>query len=95
MNGVVPYAGWTDIPLNYFVCKRDRAVPASVHEGFAASLGFPIDMQRIDAGPCPFASGPEEVANIIRRAAGEETERHDPPEQYKEYSLTVYGVSSL
>ena len=70
MTGIVPYAGWQDIPVTYVICQQDRVMTMDM-EAYSKSLNV-ASVERLDAGHVPFQSMPQKVAEIIRRAAGEQ-----------------------
>lgn len=56
----------------YIICERDRAVSAPAQPGSVASLAINVDAHGLEAGRCPVVSILDEVAELIRRAAGNE-----------------------
>ncbi|RDW56489.1 hypothetical protein BP5796_13130 [Coleophoma crateriformis] len=67
-------AAWRTIPSTYLICEDDRAIPAFVQEGMVKACqdaGAPMETERTFTGHSPFLVKPDEVANFVRRAAGE------------------------
>lgn len=65
------YPGWKHVPRTYLYCEKDMAIPIQAQKGMVESSGVEWKTESIDASHSPFLSVPEEVANSIRRAAGE------------------------
>lgn len=68
-------AAWRILPSTYLICEDDRAIPSFVQEGMVKTCqdaGAPMVTERIFTGHSPFLVKPDEVADFVRRAAGEE-----------------------
>ncbi|KAK3995732.1 Alpha/beta hydrolase fold-1 [Cladorrhinum sp. PSN332] len=57
------------IPKTYIVCERDAAFPVPLQEHLATALGF--SKKTISAGHSPFASAPDELADLLISIAEE------------------------
>ncbi|KAF2421125.1 alpha/beta-hydrolase [Tothia fuscella] len=66
------YAAWKHIPSTYVVCEEDRAVPAEVQEHMASQEGGLWTVKSLKSSHSPFLSMPKDLAEIIRKAAGED-----------------------
>ncbi|EME42357.1 hypothetical protein DOTSEDRAFT_133644 [Dothistroma septosporum NZE10] len=62
------------IPSTYVICEVDVAVPPQFSELMIAHNRIPCEVLRIQSGHSPFLNMPERVANIVRRAAGEQVD---------------------
>jgi pimeloyl-ACP methyl ester carboxylesterase len=60
-------AAWHDIPSTYVVCERDAAIPSFAQEGMAQRAGTVV---HLDAGHSAAMSRPQDVAAVVRTAAG-------------------------
>ncbi|KEF51510.1 uncharacterized protein A1O9_12427 [Exophiala aquamarina CBS 119918] len=67
----VTYPGWKHVPRTYLYCEKDMAIPIHAQKGMVESSGVEWRTETVDASHSPFLSVPEEMANSIRRAAGE------------------------
>jgi len=67
----VTYPAWQHVPSTYLLCEKDMAIPLHAQKGMVEGSGGKIKAETVDASHSPFLSMPEEVANSIRRAAGE------------------------
>lgn len=67
----VTYPGWKYVPSTYLYCEKDNAIPIHAQKGMVESSGVNWKTETLDASHSPFLSFPEEMANSIRRAAGE------------------------
>lgn len=65
------YPGWKHVPRTYLLCEKDMAIPIHAQKGMVENSGVEWRTESIDASHSPFLSMPEEVANSVRRAAGE------------------------
>lgn len=61
---VVRFCGWKEVPSVFILAEKDRLLPASVQEKFAALAGSSAII-RVDAGHMLQLSRTEEVAKII------------------------------
>lgn len=68
----VTYPAYKHIPSTYLLCEKDNAIPLAAQEGMLAGTDVKFDVERCAAGHSPFLSMPEFVAEVVRRAAGEE-----------------------
>lgn len=50
-------------PVTYFLCNQDNAVPPEIGEKTAADYG--MQLVRMDAGHCPFATQPENFVEVV------------------------------
>lgn len=64
------YAGWQDVPMTYVVCDKDLAIFPEIQEELIRSAGVTPTMRRLAASHSPFISMPDEVAELIKEAAG-------------------------
>lgn len=73
---VVTFAAWKHIPSTFVICENDNAFVPEAQEALIKRArdihagAFDI-IERLSASHSPFLSMPLEVADIIRRAAGE------------------------
>jgi len=58
---------WREVPTSFVVCERDNAIPAFAQDAMAQRAGT---VHRLDSGHSPFLSRPDEVAELLRAAAG-------------------------
>ncbi|KAJ9617091.1 hypothetical protein H2200_000812 [Cladophialophora chaetospira] len=68
------HPAWKHVPSTYLVCEKDEAIPLHAQKGMiegAQKAGADMKVETVDASHSPFLSIPEEVAQSIRRAAGE------------------------
>ena len=65
---------YQSIASTYVICELDVAVPPRFSEMMIVQSRIPCEVLRIQSGHSPFLNMPKLVANIIRRAAGEEVE---------------------
>lgn len=70
MKGVVRYAGWRYVSLTYVVCEQDKTLPAAAQEMLVKSVPIELEVVRLRAGHSPFLSMPENIAEVIKEAAG-------------------------
>ncbi|KIV77371.1 hypothetical protein PV11_09169 [Exophiala sideris] len=68
----VTYAGWKYVPSTYLLCEKDMAIPLHAQKAMVENSGVQWRVDTLDASHSPFLSMPDEMANSIRRAAGEE-----------------------
>ncbi|PWY95981.1 alpha/beta-hydrolase [Aspergillus sclerotioniger CBS 115572] len=66
-DGIVPYAGWQDVPSVYLICEGDRALPVGLQEQLAGLAGSQVE--RCSAGHLPQVSQQERVVEVIEAAA--------------------------
>ena len=69
------YPAYMDIPATYLLCEQDQAIPYERQKRLVAdarAAGAKLETVTCSAGHSPFLSQPELVANVIRRAAGEQ-----------------------
>jgi pimeloyl-ACP methyl ester carboxylesterase len=59
-------AAWKDLPSTYLICEQDNAIPVAAQEGMSGAAETVV---RMDASHSPFMSRPDEVAEIIAKAA--------------------------
>lgn len=70
----VTYPGWKYVPSTYLVCEKDEAIPLHAQKGMiegAQKAGANMNVDTVAASHSPFLSIPQDVAQSIRRAAGE------------------------
>jgi pimeloyl-ACP methyl ester carboxylesterase len=76
-GGELTYAGYNDVPVSWLFTENDRTVTPETQqvciENIERTTSKKVDIQRLDSGHFPFISRPTEVAQIIRKVAGEET----------------------
>ncbi|KAF2278500.1 alpha/beta-hydrolase [Westerdykella ornata] len=65
----IPYTG--DFRCHYIIGQRDVSVPEALAYSYINQTGAQFEVQWIDAGHIPMIGKPNEVTNIIRKAAGE------------------------
>ncbi|KAJ6038728.1 alpha/beta-hydrolase [Penicillium canescens] len=58
---------WHEMPSMYLFCDKDAALPLSIQEGFAQTLGNPVTFH-VDASHSGFLSKPEETADGLELA---------------------------
>ncbi|KAK4948622.1 hypothetical protein LTR10_012626 [Elasticomyces elasticus] len=69
------YAGWRYIPSTFMLTSRDKVFPAEVAQqqidfAKAQNLTGLENVEKIDSGHFPMLSQPQEVADLLRKAAG-------------------------
>jgi hypothetical protein len=74
------YAPWLELPSTYIVCTEDQAIPEQGQRGMVEGAkkmieengkGGSMDEVVIKASHSPFVSMPQELGDIVRKAAGE------------------------
>lgn len=65
----IPYTG--DFKCYYIIGDRDNSVPSALAHNWVDQPGAQFDVQTIDAGHVAMLGKPNEVTDIIRKAAGE------------------------
>lgn len=74
-TGILTHPGYQYVPVSYLMCEDDHAVPVEVQKSVIARMreesGREVDVQTCKAGHFPSVSCPEQVARVIREAAGE------------------------
>lgn len=67
------YAAWKVVPSTYLYCLKDAAIPLEIQKLLVeeTAKGYGFNTESVDASHSPFQSKPDEVADAIRRAAGE------------------------
>jgi len=58
---------WREATTTYVICERDNAIPVFAQEAMAARAGR---VERLNASHSPFLSRPDELAALLRSAAG-------------------------
>ncbi|KAF2000435.1 alpha/beta-hydrolase [Amniculicola lignicola CBS 123094] len=66
----VPYMG--DFNCAYVVCTKDNAIPKALSDAFLSQGGAKFKVVELESDHVPMLSHPEEVADLIREAAGEQ-----------------------
>ena len=56
---------WKELPLTYIICTQDNTVLPSIQERIAQDYG--MEVERIEAGHCPFTSQPERLVQVVDR----------------------------
>lgn len=67
-DSVNVYAGWADVPVSYFFCTKDSAIPVQAQQAMvqgAKEAGASITTRTLDTSHSPFLSKPEETINAI------------------------------
>lgn len=59
-------AAWQEHPATYVICEQDNAIPVSAQEGMSGGAETVV---RMNASHSPFMSRPDEVAEILAKAA--------------------------
>lgn len=59
-------AAWKDVPSTYVVCENDNAIPVFAQEAMAQRAGR---VERLPSAHSPFLSHPDELTEILERAA--------------------------
>jgi pimeloyl-ACP methyl ester carboxylesterase len=69
------YAAWKVVPSTYLYCTKDASMSLSVQKKMVedTAKGYPVKTETVDASHSPFYSVPTEMAQAIRKAAGEFT----------------------
>ncbi|KAG8923720.1 hypothetical protein FRC01_012429 [Tulasnella sp. 417] len=68
------YAAWqdeADLPCTYLFTQKDQCVPYVVQKIMVERSGREFKTETFDMGHSPFVLAPEQIANAVRRAAGE------------------------
>ncbi|KAJ6006625.1 alpha/beta-hydrolase [Penicillium sp. IBT 35674x] len=73
-SGPVHGAPWKDLSMTYVYCTRDLAIKLPLQESMVRDASnakgtSSVVTETIEAGHCPFLSKPEEVVQIVHRAA--------------------------
>ena len=71
LDSPATYAGYKHIPTTYVYATLDRMIPYEKQQDLVKNAGLPITTYVCESSHSPFASMPERVARILRRAAGE------------------------
>jgi hypothetical protein len=75
-GGELTYAGYKDVPVSYLFTEKDQTVTPEMQQvcidNIEQATGNKVDVRRLDSGHFPFLSRPNEVAQIIRKVAGEQ-----------------------
>jgi hypothetical protein len=66
-DGTTTYCGWRDIPSVYLICEGDKVLPEAVQVQVSEMAG--CDVVRCKAGHMVMLSMPEEVVDVIKKAA--------------------------
>ena len=69
-----PFAAHLKIPLAYFICENDQAIPIQGQEAMIAdarAAGANVETERHFVAHSPHLTKSNEVAEFLRRAAGE------------------------
>lgn len=75
-EGVVE--GYLDVPVWYFLCELDQAIPIQAQEGMvkaAVEKGADITTRKLNVGHSPFLSQPKETLKFIEDAIADLTAR--------------------
>jgi pimeloyl-ACP methyl ester carboxylesterase len=62
---VVPVAAWRDKPVDYIVCRDDRALPAATQHWLAARAGATV--HELPGDHSPFLTKPDALVDILAR----------------------------
>ncbi|TGO07296.1 hypothetical protein BTUL_0295g00060 [Botrytis tulipae] len=68
-SGKSTHEPWNHMPCTYIFCEDDKAIPLSVQQGIAASMGSNITTFSIAASHSPFLSAPDKLVEGIELAA--------------------------
>ncbi|KAG8952003.1 hypothetical protein FRC04_005336 [Tulasnella sp. 424] len=70
------YAAWQEeatLPCTYIFTEKDQCVPYAVQKIMVEMSGREFQTETFDMGHSPFVRSPEQIANVVRKAAGEKT----------------------
>lgn len=70
-------SAYKKIPSAYLVCEDDRAIPLQLQDAMIERTrkdGAVIEVERLFVSHSPYLAKPGQVAEFLRRAAGEEVE---------------------
>ncbi|CZS94156.1 related to signal peptide protein [Rhynchosporium agropyri] len=67
--GKSTYQPWDHMPCTYIFCEDDKAIPLTVQQGMAGSMGAGVSTFSIKASHSPFLSTPQKVVEGIELAA--------------------------
>ncbi|KAG9043904.1 hypothetical protein FS837_009027 [Tulasnella sp. UAMH 9824] len=68
------YAAWQDeagLPCTYLFTEKDQCVPYAVQKIMVERSGREFNTETFDMGHSPFVRSPEQIANVVRKIAGE------------------------
>lgn len=65
------YAAYKDVPSTYIFAEKDQAIPIEAQRGMVKGSGVEWTEVILDTDHSPFWTKPKEVADAVRRAAGE------------------------
>jgi len=72
--GPLTYPAYKYIPASYIVCERDMIIPPPAQREFIEFIkkesGQQVDVIALDAGHCPNASVPKDVAEAVVKTVG-------------------------
>jgi pimeloyl-ACP methyl ester carboxylesterase len=75
-GGELRYAGYKDVPIAWLFTEKDQTLTPETQqlciENIEQTTGRKVDVHRLESGHFPFLSRPDDVAQIIRRVAGEQ-----------------------
>lgn len=71
-EGKLSYPGYNTIPVSFIFCEKDVILPPdfqrSVIETIEKESGNKVDVHHLNAGHCPNASAPQELASVVVKA---------------------------
>lgn len=80
--GKATYTPWLEISATYILCSKDNALPFEAQQDMVANAenaiedrgceGVKMNTTTLETSHTPFVSQPKKVAEVLRRAAGEE-----------------------
>ena len=62
---------WKEIPCTYMFCEDDQAIPVGAQQGMVQGSGVNFRTVTLKTSHSPFLSKPSEMAEEVRRSAGE------------------------
>lgn len=65
------YAAYRDVPATYIFAEKDEAIPIEAQRGMVKGSGVEWTEVNLDTDHSPFWTKPKEVADAVRRGAGE------------------------